>query len=121
RRVRENEHRQTAGRLVAAERPQHLEARELRHEHVEQHDVRPLAPRQAQPFLPFRGGRHRQPALTKARLPRPPPEPRPPHPQPPFPPRLHGSPPLTGSVKLNVDPRPSSDSHQTWPSSRSTI
>src|SRR6266446_5897177 len=119
--VGENEHGHAARRLVASERPQHLQARQLRHQHVEQNDVRPLAQGEAEPLLAVRSGRHCQPALPKARLAGPPKEPIILDQQDPLSRRLHGRHPLVGSAKMNVDPRPSSDSHQTWPASFSMM
>src|SRR6266403_225329 len=73
--VGEDEDLQRTRRLVAAERAEHLQARELRHQHVQQNEVRMLASGEAEPFLAVGGGRDREPALTQARLARAPQEP----------------------------------------------
>ena len=73
------------------------------------------------PSSPSAGGRHRQPSLPKARLARAAKESIVLDQQDPFARCLHGRHPLIGSVKMNVEPRPSSDSHQTWPASFSTM
>src|SRR2546425_621311 len=57
-----------ARRVLAAERSEHLQPGQLRHQHVQQDQVGQLAPGEPKPFLTVGGGRDRQPALPQTRL-----------------------------------------------------
>src|SRR5262249_36097737 len=89
RRVGEDQDLHGTGRLVAAQRPQHLEAGKLWHQHVQQNEIRLLAAREAEPFLAVGRGRDREPALSQAPLPPPPKNPILPHHPDPVPPWPH--------------------------------
>src|SRR5205807_5885320 len=84
-------------------------------------ETRLLTPAETQPFLAVGCGRHRQAALPQARVASPPQESIVFDQQDPLPRCLHRPHPLIGSVNMNAEPRPSSDSHQTSPASRSMM